>query len=144
MCECGCSSNFLEYTLPAPNRKLYLLTICPICVSCDAGLGFSIELIDKTNVMFGQYKSGEMGDGPLHLEDWQSSRGTFGASVIMGMRQHEFVNAVKHHLVGIDPRKLSKADAIDIYGAEVIAEEMYADAQAKPKVLYQPEPKDTQ
>ncbi len=139
MCECGCSSNFLEYTLPAPNNKLYLLTICQVCVSCDAGLGFSIELIDKANCLFKEYKSGEMGDGPLHLEDWQSSRGSLGASVIMGLRKHEFVNAVKHHLVGIDPRQISKADKIDVFAAEVIAEEMYQDAQARPKVLYQPE-----
>lgn len=132
MCECGCVMNWDRYTFPAPNKALYLLSISPHCDNCDAPVGVSIELIEQTNTLYKEYKKGDFSDGPLKFEQWPDTK---GAAIVCGLRKHEFVQAVLPHLVGIDSRKMGENGAIDKFGAEVIAEEMYNDVQCRPKLL---------
>jgi RNase H-fold protein (predicted Holliday junction resolvase) len=50
------------------------------------------------------------------------------------MRQHEFVNAVKSHLIGLNVKDFSERGKIDRISAETILEEMYDDSQVRPSL----------
>lgn len=132
MCECGCSEMFLRYTFPAPGKSLYLLTICQHCVGCDAPSGMSIELIEPSNILFKDYRSGEFINGPLPFSKWKDSK---GVSFAFGLTRHEFIAAALEHLVGIDSSELGENGKIDRFGADVIAEEMYESVQKRPSLV---------
>lgn len=131
MCECGCSSNDERYTFPAPSRDaFYMLTIAAACPDCDAPPGISIELIDKTNVLWKDYKRGEFIDGKLKFEKWPDSK---GVAIVTGMRRHEFVKAVAKHLIGTKANDLADENGLfDDVAAETIAEELYEDSLTRP------------
>ena len=132
MCECGCVSNDDKFSFPAPGKSLYILTLSGACKNCDAPAGVCIEMIAPDNVLYKEYKRGDFLNGPLEFEQWPDSK---GIAVITGMRTHEFVEAMRNHLVGIDSRKLGDdSGRIDTAGADVIAEEMYDDSQAMPQL----------
>jgi len=121
----------LRYTFPATSKEsFYLLTLSGGCVGCDASPGVTIELIDKSNVLWDEYKRGEFIDGKLKFEKWPDSK---GVAIITGFRKHEFVKALTSHLTGTSWDGLTDRDGkVDEIGAEVVLEEMYLDSLVKP------------
>jgi hypothetical protein len=137
MCECGCTMNDVRYSLDGPMPTLrYLVTLSGACVNCDAPAGVSIERISPESV----YWSDEYTEGPLPLSDWGDS---MGAAIVCGYRKHEFTAAMSRHLIGVSSDELGEGGRIDEVGADVLAEEMYDDAQIRP-VLATPQPSSTQ
>lgn len=134
MCECGCSMNATRYTLPAPGKAFYLVSLSAECKNCDAPPGVTIELIEPSNSMYKEYQSEDYSDGPLKLEKWSDSK---GIAIVTGMRQHEFVKATMQYLTAIRPSDfdMKASDKIDANMAEVILEEMYDDSQVKPRLV---------
>jgi hypothetical protein len=121
--------NDVRYTLDGPEPRLrYLVTLSGACPSCDAPAGFCIERISPDSV----YWSDEYTDGPLPLSDWGDSR---GAAFVCSYRKHEFATAMSRHLIGVSSVEMGEDGKIDDAGAEVIAEEMYEDAQFRPFLL---------
>jgi hypothetical protein len=131
MCECGCQTNWERYTFPAPGGAIYLLTIAGHCENCDGGSFMRIELIDKSNTLFSHYKSGEFINGSLKFCNWPDSK---GVEVGFGHTKSEFAKAMIPHLAGIDVNELGDHGILDEAGAEVIAEEMYAEMQVVPSL----------
>ena len=133
MCECGCVGNDDKYTLPGPGESIYVLRLAGECVDCDAPPGIVIELLYPGDAEFEEAAvNGMYGYRPLTLNDWPDSK---GASIVTGMRKHEFIKAMLPHLVGVDSRKLGENGVLDEVGADVIAEEMYEDSQTRPFVV---------
>lgn len=132
MCECGCTMNDDRYTLPAPKGAIYLITLSGPCTYCDAPAGVSIERIEKGQGLHAEYRRGEFGAAPLELQDWRDSA---GAAIITGHLKHEFVAATLKHLVGVSSDEIGENGRIDDAGAEVLLEDMYDDAQYRPKVV---------
>lgn len=132
MCECGCPENWTRYRFPAPNRAFYLLTLMGPCTNCDGSSGFTIELCKPGSFEHGYYGKDwpEALDGKLPLEKW--GNGNLGVSFETGMRAHEFNKKLMPHLIGVDSRELGENGKLDEFGAEVILDEMYEDAQMKP------------
>jgi hypothetical protein len=120
MCECGCTSNDERYTFQTPGKFVYVLTITKGCVECDGAAGVQIERIEKKR-MKDWYQ--DFIDGELLFEKWSDSE---GVAIITGHRKHEFVNALKPHLIDTD------MDEMDEIGAEVTLEEMYNDSVVRP------------
>ena len=135
MCECGCTSNDDRYSLPAPKRAIYVVTLSKACVYCDAPSGVTIERIDPGTTLYDEYKAGEFMNGPLVLEDWPDSK---GAAIVCGLLKHEFVKAMTPHLVGVSSEEMGENGVIDEDGADAIAEEMYRDAQIRPHLATNP------
>lgn len=123
MCECGCTANDERYVFPAPGRKVYVLTLSRGCVECDAPSGVTIERIDRGTLL------PDFIDGELKFEDWRDSE---GVAIVTGLLKHEFVEALLPQLVGTSASEMGDNGVIDEAGAEVMLEEMYADAQVKP------------
>jgi len=134
MCECGCTSNDQKFRLLGPAGTLYIVTLSGHCTNCDAPSGICIEQIDRTHTLYWEYQNGEFGCKPLKFEDWPDSK---GVAIATGMRKHEFVKAVAHHLVGIQPNGglFDDKGYIDDAGAEVVVEEMYEDSQKRPALV---------
>jgi hypothetical protein len=132
MCECGCTMRDEKYTLPAPMGAIYVITVSGACVDCDAPIGMCVERIDPGRILYKEYLRGDFTSGRLKLEDWSDSK---GAAFIAGMRKHEFVKAISKHLVGVSSAEMGEDGKIDEIGAEVIAEEMYDDAQIHPHLV---------
>jgi hypothetical protein len=129
MCECGCTMSDIRYTLAGPMPTLrYLVTMSGPCVNCDSPAGVSIERISPDSV----YWLEEYTDGTLPLSDWGDSQ---GAAIVCGYRKHEFAKAMARHLIGVSSVEMGEGGKIDDVGAEVIAEEMYEDAQFRPFLL---------
>jgi hypothetical protein len=122
MCECGCVANDEKYWFPAPGDDVYILTLTKGCVSCDAAAGVSIELISKKDLMWKHRR--DYLDGKLKFKKWADSG---GVAIITGFRKHEFVNAIKSHLIGTPIKEL------DEIGAEVLLEEAYEDSVVRPR-----------
>lgn len=133
MCECGCGSMADRYRFPAPNEAIYLLSLYPACTNCDVPPGITLELITREHTLWAEYQDGDWYcDGPLPFEQWHDSK---GVAIVAGMRSDEFVKAMLPHLVGVDSNELGEGGVLDEAGAEVIAEEMYADACTKPRLV---------
>ncbi len=135
MCECGCVGNCDRYFFPAPKGAMYLLTLSVHCTNCDAPTGITIELIEKDNPLYREYKRGDFGTRELQFGDWGDSE---GVSVVCGFRKHEFIAALIPHLVGLNSRNFTddgKDGPLDENAAEVIIDEMYDDAQLQPVLL---------
>lgn len=132
MCECGCTSNDDRYTFPGPGDSFYLLSLAGDCRSCDAPSGITLELIEPSNTLYEEYKRGTFTRGKLKFEKWPDSK---GVAIITGMCMHEFIAALRSHLIGVSSVELGENGLIDDAGAEVILEEMYEDAQVQPKLL---------
>jgi hypothetical protein len=124
MCECGCIANDLKYTFPAPNKQVYVLTLSGGCIYCDAGPGIIIERILKKELQE------EFIDGQLKFEKWSDSE---AVAIITGMRKHEFINALKEHLMGLSVDEMGENGILDEVGSEVILEEAYEDSIVKPR-----------
>jgi hypothetical protein len=133
MCECGCVLTDDRYVFPGPGKSIYLLTLSAECVNCDAPPGVTIERVEPGTRLYEDYRRGVF-DGSVEFEDWPESK---GVAIIAGMRRREFVNAVKGHLVGLAVKDFTMRGTIDEDGAEVILEDMYEDAQVRPRF---PEP----
>lgn len=124
MCECGCTSNDERFLFPAPGGKVYMLTLSRGCASCDSPSGVIIERISKSDI---HAKEPDLyTDGELKFETWND---TEGVAIVTGLRKHEFVNALKESLVGVE---VGEDGALDEIGAEVILEEAYDDSVVKP------------
>jgi hypothetical protein len=133
MCECGCVGNDDKYSLPGPGESFYLVSLSVACENCDAPPGITIERLDPACRMFEEYAtSGMYGVKPLTLNDWTDGK---GVAIVTGMRKDEFVKAMLPHLIGVDSRKLGENGVLDECGAEVIAEEMYANSWNQPAVV---------
>ena len=132
MCECGCYGNDLKYSLAAPGGAFYVLTFSGACEDCDAPSGVAVELIELTHPLFDEYRRGEFLLGPLPWEKWPDGK---GAAVITGLTKQQFIEAMSKHLVGVCSDEMGDDGTIDQDGADVIAEEMYADAQKQPQLL---------
>jgi pyruvate-formate lyase-activating enzyme len=133
MCECGCVGNDERYLFPGPGKTLYILSLSGCCLNCYSPSGFTIERVDSTNVLWKEFNRGEFLTGNLKFEKWPDS---VGVAIITGMVRHEFVDATKSHLIGIDPKDFADNDGlIDGIGAETILEEMYKDAQKRPQLV---------
>lgn len=131
MCECGCVSNDEKYILPAPKKSLYIITLSGACTNCDVPPGICIERIDKNNILYKEYLRGDFGT-KLKLEDWQDS---YGKCIITGYTKDKFVKSALKHLIGISSVEMGEDGRIDEFGAEVIAEDMYEDAQVFPQLV---------
>ncbi len=135
MGECGCSGNDKHYQFPGPGKTLYILTMSGSCVGCDAPAGICIRHVKPGEFLHEWYSDLDKCDGELLFEQWGDGSG--GAAVITGFRRHEFVNAVKSHLIGIDSKDFAEDGKriIDEAGADAIAEEMYGDADMSPNLI---------
>lgn len=135
MGECGCSMNDRHYRFPGPGKTFYILTLSRSCIDCDAPAGICIRHIKPGEFNHEWFSDPEHYDGDLPFEMWGD--GSDGAAVKTGVRRHEFVDAVKSHLIGIDSKEFADEGKreIDESGAEVIAEEMYVDADAAPELM---------
>ncbi len=135
MCECGCVGNDDKYTLPGPGESVYIVRLAGECVNCDAPPGIIIELLNPGDYEFEEAAAtGMYGYQPLKLNDWPDGK---GVAIVTGMRKHEFIKAMLPHLIGVDSRKLGENGVLDDCGAEVVAEDMYADSQTHPSVVKQ-------
>lgn len=133
MCECGCTMNDRKYRFPGPTKSFYVLTLHGACENCDAPTGISIELILPGTFLFKRENREEFTDGELQFHDWPESK---GVAIQCGMLKHEFVAKLMPHLIGLDSSEMGGDDGkIDSYGAEVILEEMYEDAQVRPSIV---------
>lgn len=135
MCECGCTMNDEKLTFPGPGKSFYILTLAGHCEDCDAAPGVTIEHIKPDHPLWRDYKRGEFISGPLNFNQWPDGP---GVAIVTGMRKHEFVAAMTKHLEGLDSRMLGDGGKMDEDGAEVVAEEMYADSQVQPHVVRPP------
>lgn len=138
MCECGCTMNDQKYTLPGPGEAFYIVTLAGECQDCDVPPGITIELIAPGDFMHDPQHRREFTDGPLKLEKWSDSK---GVAFITGMRQHEFIKAMKSHLVGLDSSEYGDDGTLDEIAAETILEEMYGDSQVRPEIVGKRKPK---
>ncbi len=131
MCECGCQGTWTRYRFPAPDGAFYLLTLMGTCTNCDGASGFRIELCKPESHDYEYYGKDfpEAIEGELKFEDWGD---ILGVHFDTGVQKHKFVESLLPHLVGVDSRKLGEDGVIDKFGAEVILEEMYEDAQMQP------------
>lgn len=132
MCECGCVSNDERLVFPGPRKAIYILSLHGGCVECDSPAAITIELIEPTDSLYREYKSGDFIDGKLAFEQWPDSQ---GVAIKTGMLRSEFIAALRPHLVGVGPEMFGDTGAIDDSGADVILEEAYEDAQVRPQVL---------
>lgn len=132
MCECGCTMNDDKYILPGPGKSMYLITLAGHCENCDVGSSVVIEQIDEDHMLYQDYRRFDFETRPLPLQDWRDSR---GVCIATGFRKHEFVGAAARHLIGVSSSMFGEAVPIDSFGAEVIAEEMYDDAQLRPRIV---------
>jgi hypothetical protein len=137
MCECGCVGNDNKYLFPGPGNTHYVLTLHGGCIECESPSGFTIERVDSTNVLWEEFNRGEFLTGNLAFAKWPDS---VGVAFITGMLRPEFIEATKSHLIGIDSKDFAndadkRSRDIDEYGAEAILEEMYEDAQTKPRLV---------
>lgn len=124
MCECGCTSNDERYLFPAPGNKVYMLTLSKGCIECDAPSGITIERISKSDIHYQNRE--DYTDGELTFAKWPYGE---GVAIITGMLRHEFVNALKVHIVGTD---VGEDGTIDEIGAEILLEEVFEDSQVRP------------
>lgn len=131
MCECGCVGSDVRLSFPGPGESFYLLTLSRGCEDCDAASGISIERISPGQFMHRKQSREEFIDGELEFEKWHDNE---GVGIVTGLRKHEFVSALKEHLVGVDSRQLGDQGVIDEIGAEVILDEAYPDSVVKPHV----------
>lgn len=127
--ECGCSEFDLRYTFPGPGGCLYLLTLSRACMNCDSPSGVSIERIQPGHFYYGKEERKDFTDGELKFEQWSD---TEGVAIITGMLRSEFIAALSKHLIGVSSEELGVDGKIDRAGADVILEEMYADAIVRP------------
>lgn len=132
MCECGCTGNDKQYSMPGPNGSIYVVILHGGCLSCDSPAGIAIEYVEPSDGLFEEYRSGDYIDGPMPFEQWPDCK---GAAIVVGYRKHEFVAAVQSHLIGVSSDDMGIGGAIDELGAEVIAEEMYEDARFCPQLV---------
>lgn len=134
MCECGCISNDRKYWLPAPGQRLYIITLSGHCTNCDAPAGITIECIEESNLLYRSSRRIEFGVQKLELQDWPDSK---GVAIVTGFRKHEFVSAIKQHLVGqgFDALGIDDNGVVDDVGAECLLEELYEDSQVRPKIV---------
>jgi len=130
MCECGCTMNDERFLLPAPDGELYVVTLAGHCSDCDSPSGITIELIEKNNPMFREYKRGDFTIGYAKFVKWPDSK---GISIPCGLTKGEFVKAAKQHLVGESVSDMADENGVlDDIAAETILEEMYSDVQLRP------------
>ena len=122
----------MKYVFPAPKRAIYILTLSGGCVSCDTPAGFIIELIEPTDTLYSEYRRGDFIDGELQFEQWPDSR---GVAIKTGMRRHEFVAALRQHLVGVGSEMFGDAGNIDDVAADEILEEAFEQAQVRPTLV---------
>lgn len=47
MCECGCTSNDIQFWIPAPNKGKYVITLAIPCEDCETPAGVIIELFNR-------------------------------------------------------------------------------------------------
>lgn len=132
MGECGCTSNDERYKFPGPGKSFYILTLSGGCLSCDAPPGVSIEHIKPGTHLHEYYSERDYYDGPLKFEKWSDSE---GVGIVTGMTRQEFVAATQKHLIGVNSKDLGEDGAFDEMGAEVLLDEMYEDATARPKLV---------
>jgi hypothetical protein len=133
MGECGCTLNDAKYYLRGPDRTIYVVTLSGHCANCDAPAGVSIEAIEPHHVLYHECLRGEFTQGPLPFTDWPDSR---GVAIVTGMTKSQFVKAVSSHLVGINSNEIGDENAqLDECAAEIVAEEMYRDAQRRPSLV---------
>jgi len=132
MCECGCVMNWDRYKFPATGKAFYLLTLKNHCQDCDGPTGISIELIEPGTFMFDYYSDPEHHNGELKFDDWTDSK---GVAITCGLMKHEFVKKLSQHLIGVNSNDMGEDGLIDEFGAEVILEEMYDDAQVQPAIV---------
>ncbi len=129
MCECGCVMNHRRFSFPGPGKAFYILTLLGACENCSAPTAVWIELIEPGHALWDDYKRGDFLDGPLLFDQWPDNK---GISITTGLLSSEFVKALSSHLIGVNSTELGENGLIDAAGAEVILEEMYADAQVQP------------
>lgn len=132
MCECGCVGNDDKYVLPGPGESIYVLRLAGECVNCDAPPGIFVEQLSPGDFEFEHVTDEMYGYTPLALNDWPDGK---GVAIVTGMRKQEFIKAMLPHLIGVDSRTLGENGVLDEAGADVIAEEMYADSQVQPSVV---------
>lgn len=126
MCECGCTSNDKHYSFPGPGKSFYVLTLSRGCVECDGPSGISIEHIKPGMFLYEKTHREEFIDGELKFNKWPDS---LGVAFVTGLLKHEFIEAIKPHLVGTE---VGEDGAIDDIGAEVLLEEAYEDSVVRP------------
>jgi hypothetical protein len=132
MCECGCTGNDEHYTFPGPGKTFYILTLSGGCTGeCDAGPGVTIERIKPGDFMHSKENREAFTDGPLKFEKWPDSE---GVAICTGPRQHEFIDSIKSHLIGVSSAELGDdAGTFDEIGAETLLEEAYPDSVYRPR-----------
>jgi hypothetical protein len=134
MCECGCVSSDLHYKFPGHGDSIYILTLSKGCIGCDAPSGVTIQNTRPGDSLYEWYRDPETHEGELHFENWGDQG--MGAAIITGMLRSEFIKSTRDHLIGINPKDFAYNDGlIDGDGADVILEEMYSDAQTKPRIV---------
>lgn len=132
MCECGCTMNDSKYKFPGPGKSFYILSLSGHCRYCVAPAGVTLEHIKPEHSLYAEYKRGEFLDGSLAFENWADSD---GVAIVTGMLSDEFIKATKAHLIGVSSKEMGENGLIDDCGAEVILDEMYGDAQTKPRLV---------
>lgn len=139
MCECGCVGNWSRYRLPAPGGDFYLISLITPCTNCDGGSGVRIELITTGSFEHEFYQREHYTAGEFPMLPYGDNKGN---EIGTGFRQHEFIEALKSHLIGLDSVEMGEDGVLDEAAAEVILEEMYDDAQYHPEIITTPkEPK---
>lgn len=134
MCECGCTSNDEHYRFDGPDNTFYILTLSGCCTSCVSPAGICVRHIKPGEFLHEWYSDPENLDGTLAFENWGDGSGGIGA--VTGMLRSEFIKATMGHLIGVDSKEMGGKDGkIDKDGADVILEEMYEDAQMRPRVV---------
>jgi hypothetical protein len=109
------------------------------CLSCDSPAGICVRHVQKGEFLYEWYGDPEKLDGVLIFEKWGD--GSLGTAVVTGMLRSEFIKATTPHLVGIDSKDFGLSRKIDTDGAYVILEEMYQDAQTRPRLAITTEEK---
>lgn len=140
MCECGCVENDVHYRFPGPGETFYILTLSGGCIDCDAPSGVVIRHIKPGESNYEWFSDKETIDGELPFDMWGD--GSAGAAVATGMLRSEFIKATKQHLIGINSKDFDDNNEdrkIGEIAAEVILEEMYQDAQTRPRLVVQVE-----
>jgi hypothetical protein len=135
MGECGCTGRDEHYRFPGPGKTFYILTLSASCTNCDAPAGICIRHVKPGEHLHEYAEEEHYLDGRLRFEMWGDGSG--GVAVKTGMIRSEFIKATLKHLVGIDSKKFADDGKreIDEDGADVILEEMYADADFAPELV---------
>jgi hypothetical protein len=120
------------YTLPGPDGTVYALIFQPKCVDC---CGPDVVIIQKwpSRKALEEIEFEPVPELPMYHRNYCDE-----AIIVTGRTHGEFIKALSHHLIGLDTANIMKYrdnKCLDNLAAEIILEDMYADATCTPRLV---------